>query len=45
LANRFELFKGDRRREIRVERGGQIVGLDLPPGLIRGCELEERAYR
>jgi hypothetical protein len=45
FANKFELFKGDRRREIRVERGGQIVGLDLAPGLIRGCELEERAYR
>jgi YD repeat-containing protein len=45
LWNRFELFKGDRRRQIQVERGGRIVGLNLLPGLIRGCELEERAYR
>jgi hypothetical protein len=45
FANRFELFKGDRRREIRVERGGQIIGLDLLPGRLLGGEIEERAYR
>lgn len=43
FSNRFELFKGDRRREISVERGGQIIGLDVRPGRIAGFELEESA--
>jgi YD repeat-containing protein len=44
FANRLELFKGDRRREIRVERGGQTIGLDLRPGRIFGFEIQEKAY-
>jgi S1-C subfamily serine protease len=30
FTNRLELFKGDRRREVRIERGTEIVGLDVP---------------
>jgi YD repeat-containing protein len=41
--NRFELFKGDRRREVRVERGARIVGLDLPAGRMTGLQLAEKA--
>jgi YD repeat-containing protein len=44
FANRFELFKGDRHREIRVERGAQVIGLDLPPGRLTGLQLEEKAH-
>jgi PDZ domain len=41
--NRFELFKGDRRREVRVQRGGQVIALDLPPGRMTGLQLVETA--
>jgi S1-C subfamily serine protease len=44
FTNRLELFKGDRRREVRIERGTGIVGLDLPPGRIAGLTLEERVH-
>ncbi len=44
FTNRLELFKGDRRREITVERGGQVISLDLPAGRVTGVTLEERAY-
>jgi S1-C subfamily serine protease len=43
--NRLELFKGDRRREIGVERGGQIIALDVRAGRLAGFELEESATR
>jgi YD repeat-containing protein len=45
FANRLELFKGDRPREVTVERAGQIVGLDLPAGRVSGFTLEEQARR
>ncbi len=45
FSNRFEIFKGDRRREISVERGGQLIGLDVRPGRIAGFELQESADR
>lgn len=41
--NRFELFQGDQRREVRIQRGGQIIDLDLPPGRMTGLQLAERA--
>ncbi len=41
--NRFELFKGDRRREVRIQRGVQIIALDLPPGRMTGLQLIETA--
>jgi YD repeat-containing protein len=45
FSRRFELFKGDRRREITIERGGQMIGLDVRLGRIAGFELQESADR
>jgi len=44
FTNRLELFKGDRPREVTVERGGQIIGLDLTAGRVSGLTLEEQAH-
>jgi len=43
FTNTLELFRGDRRRELRIERGQQLVSLDIPPGHLQGLELVERA--
>ena len=42
FVNTLELFKGDRRRELRVARGTQILSLDVEPGRLTGLELAER---
>jgi len=45
FTNSLELFKSDRRREIRIQRGDQVVVLDLNPGRVTGLELQEKAVR
>jgi YD repeat-containing protein len=42
FTNTFELFRGDRARELRIERGGNVLSLDVPPGRLDGLELAER---
>jgi hypothetical protein len=42
FTNELELFKGDRARDLRVERNGQVLSLDLPAGRLQGLELAER---
>lgn len=40
--NTLELFRGDRARELRIERAERVLSLDVPPGRLRGLELVER---
>jgi len=42
FTNKLERFKGDRGRELRIERAGQVLSLDLPPGRVHGLDLVER---
>jgi len=42
FTNTFELFRGDRARELRIERAGNVLSLDVPPGRLDGLELAER---
>ena len=42
FTNTFELFRGDRGRELRIERAGNVLSLDVPPGHLEGLELAER---
>jgi S1-C subfamily serine protease len=42
FTNTFELFRGDRGREVRIERAGNVLSLDVPPGHLEGLELAER---
>jgi YD repeat-containing protein len=42
FTNTFELFRGDRGRELRIERAGNVLSLDVPPGRLEGLELAER---
>jgi hypothetical protein len=44
FTNQLELFRGDRPREVRVERDKRVVGLALPPGRVGGLILEEKVY-
>ena len=41
----LEVFKGDRRREVRVARGTAVVSLEIPPGRLDGLVLQEAAKR
>ena len=43
--NTLEVFKGDRRREMRVARGTAVVSLDVPPGRLDGLVLQDAAKR
>jgi len=45
FTNTLEVFKGDRRREVRVSRGNTIVSLDAPPGRLEGLVLQDVARR
>ena len=40
--NTLELFRGDRSRELRIERGQRVLSLDVGPGRLHGLELAER---
>jgi S1-C subfamily serine protease len=42
FTNTLELFRGDRARELRIERARQVLTLDVPPGRLHGLELAER---
>ena len=42
FTNELELFKGDRARDLRIERNGQVLSLDLPAGRLQGLQLAER---
>jgi S1-C subfamily serine protease len=43
FTNTFELFRGDRGRELRIAREGSVLSVDVPPGRLQGLELAERA--
>ena len=45
FSNTLEVFKGNRGREVRVDRGGIIVALDVSAGRLNGLLLEEAARR
>ena len=45
FSNTLEVFKGNRGREVRVDRGGIIVALDVSTGRLNGLLLEEAARR
>lgn len=45
FTNTLEVFKGNRGREVRVDRGGVIVALDISAGRLNGLLLEEAARR
>jgi YD repeat-containing protein len=35
----LELVRGERPRELRIERDGKVVSLDVPPGCLTGLEI------
>ena len=43
FTNTLELFRGDRARELRIERAQRVLSLNVPPGRLQGLELAERA--
>ena len=40
--NELELVRGERRRELRIQRQGREVTLDVPPGRLQGLDLVDR---
>jgi hypothetical protein len=42
FTNTLERYRGDRGRELRIDRDRQVLSLDLPPGRLHGLELAER---
>jgi YD repeat-containing protein len=43
FTNELEMHGSDRTRELRVERAGRVLSLNVPPGRLAGLELAERA--
>ena len=41
--NELELVKGERPRELTIQRDGKVLSLDVPPGRLTGLETADKA--
>jgi YD repeat-containing protein len=42
MFSELELVRGEGRRELRIQRQGQVVTIDVPPGRLQGLDLVDR---